>query len=172
MDIDNVEDVTNELTMDAVETPEIVKETQHTVELLGMIYVSLRSANSQKGGFTFDDIKQMSESYNLLVEFFGKDAHLTTPKEITALDTLLRCCQFQQQTGVFTFEGSIKLLSAFDELTKALNETKTPGQKMADMRKQLGGGGSNGGGNGNGGTKPKNNNNGPKRPQQNNQVKK
>lgn len=173
MDIDNVadtntssnanqvEDVTQDSPNMDTEVTETPKEVPRTVQLVHMIHSSLRSAGNQKGGFTFSDIRQLTKARDSLVTFFSADSQKTTSVEITALDTLIKCCEFQQSTGVFTFEGSLNLLNAFEELSKALEDAKTPGQKMNDMRNKLGVG-----------SKPKNTPHRPNQKQQNQQVKK
>ncbi len=106
------------------------------------VYQSLRDASREKGGFSLGDVRAMHEAKETLTALFTSDEEGEFPKveekEIKALDVLMKCAQVQQTTGVFSFEGSLRILTSLEALNKALEDGKAPAQKIADMRKNLG----------------------------------
>ena len=126
---DNLDDYESETT-----EPKVKSEQLEYVEI---IYASLRSANHEKGGFSFQDIKALSAANTTLCAYFGEDEiGVATSAENKALDVFMKCCEFQQTKGVFTFEGSLLLIKALEKLTDTLHEHKTPADKIATLRKK------------------------------------
>ena len=129
--------------IESIEEEKKQVETQpENIAHVEYIYQSLRDASVQKGNFSMGDVRAMSEARKTLIALFTSNEEGVFPKvekeEIKALDVLMRCVQFQQSTGVYSFEGTLKILETLEALSKALEEGKAPAQKIEAMRKNLG----------------------------------
>lgn len=121
---------------------EVVEVKSEYLMCLNLIHGSLIEAARIKGGFTMADCRQLLDSRSILVDYFtleDGETELSEPSrmEMDALALMIKLLEAQQMTGVFSFEGSVKLIEAVEKLSDALTEKKTPKQRMEDQRRKL-----------------------------------
>lgn len=115
-------------------------EKSKQVENVDMVFNSIVAASRIKGGLTMQDCRQLTDAKDVLEEFFTVEAGESLP-EVTRIQTdalafLTKLAEIQQLTGVFTVEGSIKLLDALEDISDEIEERKNNTQKAeARMRK-------------------------------------
>ena len=115
-------------------------EKSKQVENVDMVFSSIVAASRIKGGLTMQDCRQLTDAKDVLEEFFTVEAGEPLPEvtriQTDALSFLTKLAEIQQLTGVFTVEGSIKLLDALEDISDEIEERKNNAQKVeARLRK-------------------------------------
>jgi hypothetical protein len=123
-------------------TEQIIEIKSEYLESLDLIHFSMAKASEHKGGFTMAECRQLLDSREILIDYFtleDGETELSQPSrlETDALAFIVKLLEVQQLTGVFSFEGSARLIEAVEKLSDALTEKKSPKQRLESARRKL-----------------------------------
>jgi hypothetical protein len=117
------------------------KKENEYVTKLNILYSNLEAAQLHKdkgGSFTMLDCKNIAKAKKTLVDFFNDEENdsKTTKEELDAFAVLVKGCEMQQATGVFSMDGSIYLLNILENIEDILKKNMDPALKLKEMKKK------------------------------------
>ena len=127
---------------DSLQAVQAVQARSEYLESLDYIHACMAKASEHKGGFTMADCRQLLESREILIDYFtleDEETELSQPSrlETDALAFIVKLLEVQQMTGIFSFEGSTRLLESVEKLSDALTQKKSPKQRLESARRKL-----------------------------------
>lgn len=126
--------------MEKLDQTESVKIPPKQLNQVEFIYKSLQNAAADRGGFSMNDTKLIRDAKDRLTSLFTQNEEeisFAKSEDFDAFNVLLQAIEFQQKTGVWSFDSSIDLLNVFTDLSKTLDECKDPSLKLASLKKNF-----------------------------------